>query len=121
MESGWNPCQQPLHPIGQIYRILVGVVSKFCVVSKGRRLGCCVGENGSRSICAGPDSLSLLEVMARSAGGPRGQIGKGACRGRGENSGGGGSLKKKKVKHDENGFITKVNGGKEALISLQRR
>src|SRR2546423_7850919 len=65
MESGWNPCQQPLHPIGQIYRILVGVVSKFCVVSKGRRLGCCVGENGSRSICAGPDSLSLLEVMAR--------------------------------------------------------
>jgi hypothetical protein len=57
MESGWNSCQQPLHPMGQIYRILVGVVCKFCVVSQGRRLECCVGENGSRSLCAGPDAL----------------------------------------------------------------
>jgi hypothetical protein len=56
-----------LHSIGQIYRILVGVVCKFCVVSQGRRLGCCVGENGSRSLCAGPDALSLPEVMARAA------------------------------------------------------
>ena len=62
MESGWNSCQQSLHPIGQIYRILVGVVCKFCVVSQGRRLGCRVGENGSRSLCTGPDALSLPEV-----------------------------------------------------------
>jgi hypothetical protein len=52
MESGWNSCQRSLHPIGQIYRILVGVVCKFCVVSQGCRLGCCVGEKGSRSLCA---------------------------------------------------------------------
>jgi len=32
MESGRNSCQRSLHPIGQIYRILVGVVCKFCVV-----------------------------------------------------------------------------------------
>jgi hypothetical protein len=32
MESGWNSCQRSLHPIAQIYRILVGVVCKFCVV-----------------------------------------------------------------------------------------
>src|ERR1700687_3201349 len=68
MESGWNSCQRSLHSIGQIYRILVGVVCKFCVVSRGRWHGCCVGENGSRSLCTRTtDALSLPEVMGRAA------------------------------------------------------
>jgi hypothetical protein len=67
MESGWNSCQRSLRPIGQIYRILVGVVCKFCVVAQGVGLGVASARIGSRSRCGRPDAPSLLEVMAPAA------------------------------------------------------
>src|SRR5437588_3285031 len=67
MESGWNSYQTAPAPhranIPHSRRRGEQILCRF----EGRRLGCCVGENGSRLLCAGPDSLSLLEVMARSA------------------------------------------------------
>src|SRR6266404_874988 len=67
MEAGWNSCQRSLHPIAQIYRILVSVVCKFCVVSQGRGLGVALARM-DRLLCTRTRMrLRPLGVMVRAA------------------------------------------------------